>query len=82
MTKQDNIFELYDKLNKSGARRDACKFISGLIGVKPSSVKAHWIFHREIPDYVTDNQLDEIIKYLQNAIFLQNEVIKNIEVVR
>ena len=74
MTKEDNIFELYDKLNKSGARGEAAKYIANLCGVKVVTVKGHWLVNRQFPDYVEDGVKDEIIAYLQNVNLLQNKL--------
>ena len=68
MTKQDNIFQLYDLLNKNGSKGDAIKFIANLIGIKKVSVKGNWFNNKEIPNYIKTEDLDAIVTYLQNAI--------------
>lgn len=78
MTKQENIFYLYNQLENNGKKGEALGFISDVCGVKKTSIKSHWLQNQELPDYMltkdNEHKLDEIISYLQKQIANQNKV--------
>ena len=73
LTKEQNIFSLYDQLNKNGEKRKALGLISDVTGTSKATIKSHWLYTREIPQHVTDEQKDEIITGLQTQVFIQNQ---------
>lgn len=76
ITKEQNIFNLYDQLLNNGSKGKAITFISELTGVRKSTIKGNWFSDREIPLYLLNDhqdKVDAIIDYLQKQIALQNE---------
>lgn len=68
MTKDEQIFELYDKLGKSGQRHEAQKFIADKCGVRVGSVKSNYLLNKELPKGLDESIKDEIITYLKEKI--------------
>lgn len=73
MSKETNIFELYEQLNKAGQRGNAQKYIAELCGVKVGTVKMNWILNKEIPNHIEEETQDKIIFYLQKQIAINNQ---------
>lgn len=73
MEKDAKIFNLYEKLGKSGQRRDAQKFIAGKCGVRVGSVKSNYLLNKELPKDLDDSIKDEIITYLEEQIELEKQ---------
>ena len=76
MTKNENIWNLYDSLNKSGSRGEVQRAIASACGRASTTVKNHWFKDRHVPEEFQD----VVISILQIAIKKENDEIKEIEV--
>ena len=78
MEKSDNIFNLYAELKEKAIEKGLLsQFIrewAKEIGTTFNSIKNNWILSKEIPGGVDERHLDWAIRWLQNAIKLQNEI--------
>lgn len=75
MSKNDNIWKLYDSLNKSGSRGEVLRAIAADCKRNVNTVRNHWFHNREVPEEFQD----KVISILQKAVKKQNDSIKSIE---
>lgn len=66
-TKDENIFDLYFKLNKRGSKSEFTRAWAKEIGVGFNVIKNHWLQSRELPKHLSERNKDWAVKYLQNA---------------
>ncbi len=70
MNKKDNLISLYNGLTIRGAKTEFKKFWAKEVGKSVERIGV-WFNNEDIPESVSENELDTGINYLQNARYLQ-----------